>query len=113
MIGRLCPDWGAYNLTEKVRLAGSFSNLVNRTDLKYSILVCKNETETSNDCQPKEEILLFLHNVMFDFRIRYRDIHTTSYSEMKKFTSPLIIREKLIATFQITPTTYLNIKNFM
>jgi hypothetical protein len=53
---------------------------------------------------------------MFDFRIRYRalkNLDTNDFSGGGKKKDLLILREKLVVTFQITQTTYTNVKNWM
>ena len=48
---------------------------------------------------------------MFDFRMRYRAMGDVD--GILRGADPLILREELITTFQITPTLYTNVKQFM
>ena len=50
---------------------GSYSNDYYRKNLKYSILKCDKNV---SDCKPAAEIDELLRNVMFDIRLRYRDM---------------------------------------
>lgn len=48
---------------------------------------------------------------MFDFRLRYRALD--DIDDVQKDIDPLVLREKLVDTFQISKTLYTNIKAFM
>jgi len=48
---------------------------------------------------------------MFDFRLRYRAMD--NINDVQDDKNPLVLREKLIDTFQISQKLYTNIKSFM
>jgi hypothetical protein len=50
-----------------------------------------------SDCKSPAEIEYLLKNVMFDFRLRYRDMQ--NIDQVKDNKSPLLLREQLIDTF--------------
>ena len=84
-------------MLDDVQLKGSFSNERDRTNLKFSILRCDNKTNNITDCKPQEEIDELLHNVMFDFRLRYQGMDNVNNVRDEK--TPLVLRERLIDTF--------------